>query len=96
MKVAQIVFKEKSGSPSIIRGILAVISTVFICATANPQAQPALPKADAIYLHGNVYTGMAGASSFHEAERAQALAVRGERILAVGTEADIRKPIFGS
>ena len=91
MKVAQIVFKEKSGSPSIIRGILAVISTVFICATANPQAQPAMPKADAIYLHGNVYTGMAGASSFHEAERAQALAVRGERILAVGTEADIRK-----
>ncbi|PYV65087.1 MAG: amidohydrolase [Acidobacteria bacterium] len=91
MKVAQIVYKEKSSSPSIILGILAVISTVFICATANPQAQPALPKADAIYLHGNVYTGMAGASSFHEAERAQALAVRGERILAVGTEADIRK-----
>ena len=32
-----------------------------------------------------------GSSSFHEIQRAQALAVRGERILAVGREADILK-----
>ncbi len=48
-------------------------------------------KADAIYLHANIYTGVAGASSFHEIQRAQALAVRGERVLAIGSETDILK-----
>jgi predicted amidohydrolase YtcJ len=55
------------------------------------QTQPAGPKADAIYIHGNIFTGVAGTSSFREVPRAQALAVRGDRILAVGTEQDILK-----
>jgi predicted amidohydrolase YtcJ len=55
------------------------------------QTQSRLPKADAIYIHGNIYTGLAGASSFHEVKRAQAMAVHGDRILAVGSEADIAK-----
>jgi predicted amidohydrolase YtcJ len=67
------------------------IAIIFITSLVMSQPQPALPKADAIYIHGNIYTGLAGASSFHEVQRAQALAVRGDRILAVGSEADILK-----
>ncbi|MGC2322818.1 MAG: amidohydrolase [Terriglobales bacterium] len=39
---------------------------------------------DAIFLHGDVYTGVAG-------KRAQAIAVRDGRIVAVGSDADIQK-----
>jgi len=55
------------------------------------QTEAPAPKADAIYVHGNIYTGVTGASSFREVLRAQAMAVRGDRIMAVGTEGDILK-----
>ncbi len=45
-------------------------------------AQENAPKADVIFVHGNIYLGT-GSS------RAQALAVRGERIQAVGSETEI-------
>ncbi len=50
-----------------------------------------MPKADAIFIHGNVYTGVAETSSFRSIKRAQAIAVRGDRIEAVGENADILK-----
>ncbi len=56
-----------------------------------PQTHPATPRADAIYTHANIYTGVTGASSFHEVQRAQAMAVRGDRVIAVGSEADVLK-----
>src|SRR5216684_8201115 len=68
-----------------------LISTILLTTSMHSQTPPPAAKADAIYVHANIYTGVAGASSFHEIQRAQALAVRGERILAVGTEADILK-----
>src|SRR5258708_3735611 len=64
----------------------AVLLSPGMSSQASPPA-----KADAIYLHANIYTGVAGASSFHEIQRAQALAVRGERVLAIGSETDILK-----
>jgi len=39
---------------------------------------------DTIFLHGDVYTGIAG-------QRTQAMAVRGDRIVAVGSDAEIKK-----
>ena len=39
---------------------------------------------DAIFLHGDIYTGVAG-------KRAQAIALRGGRIVAVGSDAEIQK-----
>ena len=55
--------------------------------TATPQQ-----KADVIFIHGNVYTGAADASSSLGAgKRAEALAIRGDRILAVGTRNEIVK-----
>jgi predicted amidohydrolase YtcJ len=68
-----------------------LISVLLLSSSMMSQTQTNPPKADAIYLHGNIYTGVTGASSFHEIQRAQAMAVRGDRILAIGTEADILK-----
>ncbi len=69
----------------------ALIPMIFLAAIAGSQTPTPAVKADTIYIHADIYTGVVGSSSFHEIQRAQALAVRGERILAVGTEADILK-----
>src|SRR5512140_523204 len=56
------------------------------------QPEPQYP--DVIFVHGNIYTraeegfGGAPAKTF---PRAQAMAVRGDRITAIGSDADIRK-----
>ena len=71
---------------------LCFLMPAILCSTSlSSQTPPPAAKADTIYVHANIYTGVTGASSFHEIERAQALAVHGERILAVGSEADILK-----
>ena len=59
--------------------------------TAQAQEQPGKPKADVIFIHGNVYTGVPETSAFKSIKRAQAIAVRGDRIEAVGENADILK-----
>jgi predicted amidohydrolase YtcJ len=74
-----------------LRFWLVLLSAVLFGVSVMSQSQPAAPKADAIYIHANIYTGLAGASAFHEVQRAQAMAVRAERILAVGTDAEILK-----
>ncbi len=66
---------------------------LFLCSVISmtqAQNQQAKPKADVIFLHGNIYTGIA-ASSFHEIKRVQAIAVRGDRIAAAGTNDEILK-----
>ncbi|MGC2196946.1 MAG: amidohydrolase, partial [Terriglobales bacterium] len=68
----------------------ALMLSLSIC-TAQAQDQPAKPKADVIFVHGNVYTGVVEASAFRSVRRAQAIAVRGDRIEAVGENADILK-----
>jgi hypothetical protein len=50
------------------------------------------PKADVIFYHGNIYTGVVDtAVMFGANKRADALAIRGDRILAVGTRDEIMK-----
>ena len=57
---------------------------------APPSSQK--PKADVIFTHGNIYTGMVDATaSLGSGKRLEALAVIGERILAVGTRDEIMK-----
>ena len=51
---------------------------------AGAQNLPAQPKADVIFLNGNIYTGVVDTSSFHAIERAEAMAVRDGRVEAVG------------
>jgi predicted amidohydrolase YtcJ len=71
--------------------VLLLVFGTFAGPQMISQTQPSTPKADAIYIHANIYTGVTGGSSFHEVQRAQAMAVRADRILAVGTESDILK-----
>ena len=47
------------------------------------------PKADVIFVHGNVYTGVPANTPFASIERAEAIAVKGDRILAVGKTFDL-------
>lgn len=68
----------------------ALIALGMVC-TARAQEPTAPPKADIIFTHGNVYTGVAVASSFGTIRRAEAIAVRGDRIEAVGENAELLK-----
>jgi len=72
-------------------GAVVAVVAMLLSTRAMPQAQPNLPKADTIYIHGNIYTGVAGASPFHEVQRADAMAIKGDRILLIGKEADVLK-----
>ncbi len=78
-----------------IAPILLLILTVSTGVSAQsgvsvPSAQK--PKADLIFTHGNIYTGAVDASSsLVSSKRAEALAVVGDRILAVGARDDIMK-----
>jgi predicted amidohydrolase YtcJ len=67
--------------------VLAAIPVV----TAQNLSSP--PKADVIFLHGNIYTGRrrADTSSFHADARAEALAVRDGRVAAVGRDDEVVK-----
>ncbi|HEV2398700.1 MAG TPA: amidohydrolase [Candidatus Sulfotelmatobacter sp.] len=49
------------------------------------------PKADIIFVHANVYTGVPANPQFSSILREEAIAVRGDRILEVGKSADIEK-----
>ncbi len=58
--------------------------------SAQPSAQK--PKADLIFTHGNIYTGAVDVTaSLGAGKRAEALAVLGDRILAVGARDEIMK-----
>ncbi|HLV86726.1 MAG TPA: amidohydrolase [Candidatus Sulfotelmatobacter sp.] len=49
------------------------------------------PKADALFVHANVYTGVPANTPFSSILREEAIAVRGDRILGVGKTADLQK-----
>jgi hypothetical protein len=48
-------------------------------------------KANVIFMHANVYTGVPAGGAFDSIVRAEAIAVHGDRILAVGKIADLQK-----
>ncbi|HEY1950637.1 MAG TPA: amidohydrolase family protein [Bryobacteraceae bacterium] len=48
-------------------------------------------KADLIFIHANIYTGVPASSQFSSVLRADALAVRGDRLQAVGKTSEIEK-----
>ena len=87
--------KANIGCPRVCALLLCVIP---MSPTQNPltqeaqaQDQQAQPKADVIFLHGNVYTGVAGTSSSREIKRAEAIAIRGDHIQAVGSNDEVLK-----
>jgi predicted amidohydrolase YtcJ len=65
---------------------------LLLALAAGVSAQSAQkPKADLIFTHGNIYTGAVDAAALGANKRAEALAVRGDRILAVGARDEIMK-----
>jgi predicted amidohydrolase YtcJ len=58
---------------------------------AAPAAADARPKADIIFMHANVYTGVPANTPFSSILREEAIAVRGDRIQAVGKTVDINQ-----
>jgi predicted amidohydrolase YtcJ len=75
-----------------VRHLLNIVFVfTTICFGTNSMAQTAPATADSIYIHANIYTGVIGESSFHEVQRAQAMAVRGDKVLAVGVESEVIK-----
>jgi predicted amidohydrolase YtcJ len=58
-----------------------------------PAAAPAdtRPRADIIFMHANVYTGVPDNTPFSSIQREEAIAVRGDRIQAVGKTIEILK-----
>jgi predicted amidohydrolase YtcJ len=75
--------------------LLSVATGVLAQSSVSAQGTPPSAqktKADLIFTHGNIYTGVvAAASSLGMEKRAEALAVVGDRILAVGARDEIMK-----
>ena len=87
------------GHPALGMGVGTILfmgaAAAFCLAQAqNPAAAsnsaPGL-KADAIYIHANIYTGVPAAAQFSSVLRAEAIAVRGDRILGIGKNVEIEK-----
>jgi predicted amidohydrolase YtcJ len=61
-------------------------------ASQEPSKTAQKPKADVIFTHGNIYTGVVDVTaSLGAGKRSEALAVLGDRILAVGARDEIMK-----
>ncbi|MFZ0859787.1 MAG: amidohydrolase [Candidatus Sulfotelmatobacter sp.] len=59
--------------------------------TSDSATTDAKPKADIIFEHANIYTGVPANAQFSSILRQEAIAVRGDRIQAVGKNADMEK-----
>jgi len=59
--------------------------------TGVPEKTDSRPRADTIYIHANVYTGVTSNTGFISILREEAMAVRGDRLQAVGKTADVMK-----
>jgi predicted amidohydrolase YtcJ len=100
---ADVLLDENSWFAALKRGatqtlalrVLAVLCSIpgwsQSSAPSVPPAHVPGPKADIVYLHGNVYTGVPANSQFSSILREEAIAVREGRIQAVGKNAEIEK-----
>jgi predicted amidohydrolase YtcJ len=75
---------------------IILLGTAISCMHAQAQGdahqvENSKPKPDVIYIHANVYTGIPATSQFSSILREEAIAVRGDRIQAVGKTADLLK-----
>ena len=72
-----------------------LLTALLVAASSSAQNVDASgvskPRADVIFTHGNLYTGVPANSAFSSIDREEAIAVRGDRIEAVGKNIDIQK-----
>ncbi|HWY20129.1 MAG TPA: amidohydrolase [Candidatus Acidoferrum sp.] len=77
--------------PAVLFLIVVISSALMLAQNAAPSATDSKPKADVIFVHANVYTGVPATSQFSSILREEAIAVRGDRIQAVGKNIEIEK-----
>ena len=65
--------------------------TISNAQTGTQAPADARPKADIIFIHANVYTGVPSNAQFSSILREEAIAVKGDRIQAVGKNVDIQR-----
>ena len=75
--------------------VCSLVCSVVLIATQSmaqvPAGEETKPKADIIFEHANVYTGVPANAQLGSIVREEAIAVRGDRIQAVGKKADMEK-----
>jgi predicted amidohydrolase YtcJ len=71
--------------------ICTLLVTSIAAQNSAPKPDESHPKADILFVHGNVYTGVPSNTPFASIERQEAVAVRGDRILVVGKTLDLQK-----
>ena len=72
--------------------ILLLSVAAAVSAQTSVSAPGGKPKADVIFTHGNIYTGVVDpTASLGSGKRSEALAVAGDQILAVGARDDVMK-----
>jgi len=78
--------------PGAVRCLASILSLTLLGvrmpSETNPDSPGARSQADVVYLHANIYTGRI---QDRGPERAEAIALRGDKILAVGSSSDILK-----
>ncbi len=79
------------GHPAFLLVLLVGVSGAQTVAPSQAEKTDVKPKADAIYVHANVYTGVPSNTPFSSTLREEAIAVRGDRIQAVGKTVDVMK-----
>src|ERR1700735_5204629 len=75
--------------------LVILVCSVVLMGTQSraqvPAAEENKPKADIIFEHANVYTGVPANVQFSSIVREEAIAVRGDRVLAVGKKINMEK-----
>ena len=75
--------------------LVILVCSVVLMSTQSmaqvPAAEENKPKADIIFEHANVYTGVPANVQFSSIVREEAIAVRGDRVLAVGKKINMEK-----
>jgi predicted amidohydrolase YtcJ len=79
------------GHPALLVALCCFASLQAIHSAQGQAASASVPKADIIFIHANVYTGVASNAQFSSILREEAIAVRGDRIQAVGKNIDVLK-----
>jgi predicted amidohydrolase YtcJ len=91
---------RKMGHPGFVVVFLAIVSSAQAPAPSSAQAPAqngapekadSRPRAEIIFMHANVYTGVPSNTPFSSIQREEAIAVRGDRIQGVGKTVDIMK-----
>ena len=82
---------RRMGHPAFVALLLIASSGLASAQNASAPGTDSRPKADIIFTHGNVYTGVLSNTQFSSIQHEEAIAVRGDRIQAVGKNADVEK-----